>query len=70
MSMTRGAMVFMAFWRAAICFLMLSSSWCSLFWEQPQTGAGGGGGGGGEWGPQTDVHFVQHHQHLHRLLIR
>ena len=27
MSMTRGAMVFMAFWRAAICFLMLSSSW-------------------------------------------
>jgi len=35
MSMTRGAMVFMAFWRAAICFLMLSSSWCSLFWEQP-----------------------------------
>jgi hypothetical protein len=24
---------------------MLSSSWCSLFWEQPQTGAGVGGGG-------------------------
>ena len=50
MSMTRGAMVFMAFWRAAICFLMLSSSWCSLFWEQPQTGAGVGGGGGGRVG--------------------
>merc|ERR1719264_2229403 len=74
MSMTRGAMVFMAFWRAAICFLMLSSSWCSLFWEQPQTGAGVGGGGGGrvgagvgggewggEWEQQTDVHFVHHH---------
>merc|ERR550532_1038740 len=53
MSMTRGAMVLMAFWRAAICFLMLSSSWCSLFWEQP-----------------PDVHFVHHHQHRHRLLIR
>ena len=50
MSMTRGAMVFMAFWRAAICFLMLSSSWCSLFWEHPQTGAGVGGGGGGRVG--------------------
>merc|ERR550532_2722867 len=71
MSMTRGAMVFMAFWRAAICFLMLSSSWCSLFWEQPQTGAGVGGGGGGRvgagvGGPQTDVHFVQHFGQHHQ----